>query len=137
MRNDRAVAEAIHVGAELDAVYPLSEVGLLDAFYHFLENQGILAEFATLRLPSVQRVFLPVIQFVLLYLLKTLLGIESMNALPSLLFSNVATMTLIGFNAHQVAKGFTRRGDDKRKERPQTGPPQPPMLGPERWQVHR
>lgn len=127
-RDDPAIAKAIHGGAELDAVYPLGEVGLLDAFYHFLESQGILAEFATLQLPSVERVFLPVIQFVLLYLLKTLLGIESMNALPALLFSNVAAMTLIGFNAQQVAEGFTRRGDDKRKERPKQGPLSPQCL---------
>lgn len=127
-RDDPAVAEAIHAGAELDAVYPLGEVGLLDEFFHFLENQGLLAEFATLPLPSVERVFLPVIQFVLLYLLKTVLGIESMNALPALLFSNVAAMTLIGFNAHQVAEGFTRRGDDKRKTRPKQGPLSPQCL---------
>src|SRR5581483_2810006 len=127
-RDDRAVAGMIHDGAELDAVYPLGEVGLLDEFYHFLESQEILAEFAALPLPSVQRVFLPVIQFVLLYLLKTVLGIESMNALPPLLFSNVAAMTLIGFNAHQVAEGFTRRGDDKRKTRPKQGPLSPQCL---------
>lgn len=127
-RDDRRVAEAIHAGAELDAVYPLGEAGLLDQFYHFLESQGILAEFARLDLPSVQRVFRPVIQFVLLYLLKTLLGIDSMNALPALLFSNVAAMTLIGFNAHQVAEGFTRRGDAKRKDRPKQGPLSPQCL---------
>ena len=131
-RDDPAVAATIHGGEELDAVDPLGEVGLLDAFYHFLESQGILAEFATLQLPSVQRVFLPVIQFVLLYLLKTLLGIESMNALPALLFSNVAAMTLIGLNAHQVAEGLTRRGDDKRgpkgTPRPKQGPLSPQCL---------
>jgi hypothetical protein len=127
-RDDRAVAAAIHGGEELEAVYPLGEVGLLDAFYHFLESQGLLAELATLQLPSVQRVFLPVIQFVLLYLLKTLLGIEAMNALPALLFSNGAAMTLIGFNAHQVAEGLTRRGDDKRKTRPKQGPLSPQCL---------
>lgn len=128
VRDDQTVAAAIHGGEELEAVYSLGEVGLLDAFYHFLDSEAILAEFATLQLSSVQRVFLPVIQFVLLYLLKTLLGIESMNALPALLFSNMAAMTLIGFNAHQVAEGFTRRGDDKRKERPKQGPLSPQCL---------
>jgi len=128
VRDDQTVAGMIHAGEEIDAVYPLGEVGLLDEFYHFLESQGVLAEFAPLRLASVQRVFLPVIQFVLLYLLKTVLGIESMNALPALLFSNVAAMTMIGFNAQQVAEGFTRRGDDKRKDRPKQGPLSPQCL---------
>jgi hypothetical protein len=43
-----------------------------------------------------------------------LFGIESSNALPALLFSNVAAMTLIGFNAHQVAEGMSKRGAKQR-----------------------
>lgn len=35
----------------------------------------------------------------LLYSLKTLFGIESMNALPALLFRDEALMQLVGFNA--------------------------------------
>src|SRR5438128_10249358 len=86
-RDDQPVARAVHEGEELDGVFPLGEVGLLDEFYHFLDSTGVLAEITALDLPGVERVFLPVVQFVLLYLLKTLLGIESMNALPALLFS--------------------------------------------------
>jgi hypothetical protein len=127
-RDDRHAAQAVHAGEELDAVYPLGEVGLLDEFYHFLEISGVLTLIARLELPDVQRVFLPVVQFVLLYLLKTLLGIESMNALPTLLFSNVAAMTLLGFNAYQIANGLTRRGDAKRTERPKHGPVSPQCL---------
>ena len=46
----------------------------------------------------------------LLYGTRVLFGIASSNALPALLFSNVAAMTLIGFNAHQVATGLSTRG---------------------------
>ena len=127
-RDDRQAAQAVHAGEELDAVYPLGEVGLLDEFYHFLEISGVLTLIASLELADVQRVFLPVVQFVLLYLLKTLLGIESMNALPTLLFSNVAAMTLLGFNAYQIANGLTHRGDDKRTDRPKHGPLSPQCL---------
>jgi hypothetical protein len=127
-RDDWAVAQAVHAGEELDAVYPLGEVGLLDEFSHFLDVSGVLVLLTTLDLPGVKRVFLPVVQFVLLYLLKTLLGIEAMNALPALLFSNVAAMTLVGFNAYQVANGLTHRGDDKRTERPKQGPLRPQCL---------
>ena len=73
-------------------------------------------------LPGVKRVLIPVTQLVVLYLLKTLYGIASMNALPPLLFSNVALMTLIGFNAQHVAQGFTRRGDDRRRIKRKAGP---------------
>lgn len=127
-RDDQQVAQAVHGGEELDAVFPLGEAGLLDEFYHFLDVTGVLTQITALELPGVERVFLPVVQFVLLYLLKTLLGIESMNALPALLFSNGAAMTLLGFNAYQVANGLTRRGDDKRTDRPKQGPLSPQCL---------
>jgi len=50
-------------------------------------------------------VFLSAIHFVLLYGTRILLGINSTNALPALLFSDVAVMTLIGFNAYLVERG--------------------------------
>jgi hypothetical protein len=127
-RDDPQVAQAVHAGEELDAVFPLGEGGLLDEFYHFLDVTGVLTQITALELPGVERVFLPVVQFVLLYLLKTLLGIESMNALPALLFSNGAAMTLLGFNAYQVANGLTRRGDAQRTDRPKHGPLSPQCL---------
>jgi hypothetical protein len=43
-----------------------------------------------------------------------LFGIESSNALSTLLFSNVAAMTLIGFTAHPVADGLSTRGAKQR-----------------------
>ena len=136
-RDDRTVAQAIHAGKGIDAIYNLNEAGLLDAFYHFLEQIGFLGLSAGLRLPGVKRVLLPVLQFVLLYLLKTLYGIASMNALPPLLFSNVALMRLIGFNAHHVGHGLTRRGDARRCLRPKRGPLSPQCLGREHLQVGR
>jgi hypothetical protein len=51
-----------------------------------------------------------------------------MNALPALLFSNVAAMTLLGFNAHQIANGFSRRGDHRRQKKPKQGPLTPQAL---------
>jgi hypothetical protein len=44
------------------------------------------------------------------------------------LFSNVALMSLIGFNAYQVANGLTRRGDDRRQRKPKQGPLSPQCL---------
>jgi len=128
-RDDQAVAQAIHAGTGIDAIYNLDEAGLLDAFYHFLEQVGFLALIAEVRLPGVRRVLIPVLQFVLLYLLKTLYGIASLHALPPLLFSNVALMRLVGFNAHQVGHGLTRRGDARRRLRPKRGPLSPQCLG--------
>lgn len=127
-RDDATVARAVYEGAEVEAIYNLDEAGLLDEFYAFLARIGFLSLVAGLDLPGVERVLIPVVQFILLYLLKTLLGIESMNSLPALLFSNVALMTLIGFNAYQVSNGFTRRGDARRRKKAKQGPLTPQCL---------
>jgi hypothetical protein len=127
-RDDRQVAQALRQGKELDAVYGLNEVGLLDEFWHFLGLIGVLALVATIQVPAIERVMIPVVQMVLLYLLKILFGIVSMNALPALLFSNVAAMTLIGFNAYQVRNGLTKRGDHARQKKPKQGPLTPQCL---------
>lgn len=127
-RNDKQVAQAIHNGEEVDAIYGLDEVGLLDGFFQFLEQVGIFFLVEEIEVPDIQRVLIPVVQFVLLYMLRILLGIDSMNALPALLFSNVAAMMLVGFNAHQIVEGFTRRGDALRKDKPKQGPLSPQCL---------
>jgi hypothetical protein len=127
-RDDQQVAQALYVGAEVDALHELSEAGLLDGFFAFLEEMGVLGLFGTLRLPGVRRVLVPVVQFVLLYLLKVLYGVPSMHALPALLFSNEAAMRLVGFNATQIAQGLTQRGDAQRRHKRKQGPLSPQCL---------
>jgi hypothetical protein len=127
-RDDPHVATAIHHGEELDAVYGLNEVGLLDEFWHFLERIGVLALVATIEVPAIARVMIPMVQMVLLYVLKILFGIVAMNALPALLFSNRAAMTVVGQGAYQVHNGLTRRGDHARKKRSKQGPLSPQCL---------
>ena len=113
-RNDQAVAQALQSGQGVDAVYGLDDAGLLDGFFAFLEASGIKTHWQTLTIAGVRHLFVPVIMFVLLYGTRILFGIASSNALPALLFSNVAAMTLIGFNAHQVVEGMSTRGAKQR-----------------------
>ncbi|MCK4452633.1 MAG: transposase [Anaerolineae bacterium] len=127
-RDDKRVAQAIYEGEDLDAIYSLDEVGLLDGFFHFLEQMGIFSLVEEIEVSDIQRLLIPVVQFVLLYMLTILFGIASMNALPPLLFSNVAAMKLVGFNAHQIANGLTRRGDALRKNKLKQGPLSPQCL---------
>ena len=79
-------------------------------FFAFLAESGIQAHWQTLTIAGVRHLFVPVLACVLLYGMRLLFGIASRNALPALLFSNVAAMTLIGFNAHQVTAGLSSRG---------------------------
>lgn len=113
-RDDVAVAQALYGGEAVDAVHTLDEAGLLDGFFAFLQATEAMAVWQAFRIDGVQRIFLPTIYFVLLYGTRVLFGIESSNPLPALLFSNVAVMTLLGFNATAVAAGMTTRGQSRR-----------------------
>jgi hypothetical protein len=127
-RDDARVAQALYAGEEIEEMHELSEAGLLDEFFAFLQESRMMAVLEQQELPGVQRILIPTVQFVLLYLLKVLLGAESMNALPRVLFSNVALMELIGFNAHQIEQGLTKRGDGQRKSKKKQGPLTPQCL---------
>jgi len=127
-RDDKRVAQALYAGEELEEMHELSEAGLLDEFFVFLEEIGLMAVVEQLDLPGVQRVLVPTVQLVLLYLLKVLYGGQSMNELPRVLFSNVALMELVGFNAQQVEEGLTKRGDAQRTTKKKQGPLSPQSL---------
>ncbi len=121
-RDDERVAQAMYAGEEIEEMHQLSEAGLLDEFFAFMEEIGMMAVVEQVKLPGVQRVLVPTVQFVLLYLLKVLFGGQSMNELPGWLFSNVALMELVGFNARQIEEGLTKRGDAQRKTKQKQGP---------------
>src|SRR6266852_5495030 len=121
-RDDARVGQALYGGAEIEEMHELSEAGLLDEFFVFVEQVGMMAVLEQLQLPGVQRVLVPTVQFVLLYMLKVLFGGQSMNELPRWLFSNVALMELVGFNAQQVEEGLTKRGDAQRTRKQKQGP---------------
>src|SRR3989441_4693136 len=127
-RDDGLVAQALYAGEEIEEMHELSEAGLLDEFFVFLEEIGLMGVVEQMQLPGVQRVLVPTVQFVLLYLLKVLFGGQSMNELPRWLFSNVALMELVGFNARQVEAGLTKRGEAQRKTKPKQGPLTPQCL---------
>ena len=65
---------------------------------------------------GVRNVFLPAILFVLLYGTRVLFGIESSNALPALLFSNVAAMTVLSNTDAETSVTFMKQLRDKYPE---------------------
>src|SRR5712691_2543680 len=121
-RDDVKVAQALYAGETIDEMHDLSDAGLLDEFFVFLKDLGMLEAFAQVSLTGVKRTLVPTVQFVLLYFLKVLLGGESMNELPRVLFSDLALMELVGFNAHQCERGLTKRGDARRTTKKKQGP---------------
>src|SRR2546421_10311217 len=121
-RDDAKVAQELYAGEAIEEMHELSDAGLLDEFFVFLEEVGILRAFEQISLPGVKRVLVPTVQFVLLYFLKVLFGSSSMNELPRVLFSNLALMELVGFNAQQCENGLTKRGDAQRQSKKKQGP---------------
>jgi hypothetical protein len=121
-RDDTRVARQLYRKQVIDGVYRLDEGALLDDFFYFLQELGVITWLGDVQGTAVQREMVPFVQYLLLYSLKTLFGIESMNALPTLLFSDEALMRLVGFNAHQVRHGVCQRGAAQRQGPRSTGP---------------
>jgi hypothetical protein len=127
-RDDAQVAQGLYAGEEIEEMHELSDAGLLDEFFVFLEELGMTQAFEQMRVPGAKRMLVPMVQFLLLYLLKVLFGSQSMNELPRVLFSNVGLMELVGFNAQQCEQGLTKRGDAQRTTKKKQGPLSPQCL---------
>jgi hypothetical protein len=92
--DETRVARRLYRKQLVDGVYRLDEEALLDDFFRFLQAVEVMPLLGQVDGTAIEREMLPVIQYLLLYGLKTLFGIESMNALPPLLFSDEALMQL-------------------------------------------
>jgi hypothetical protein len=122
------VARCLYRKQVIDGVYRLDEGALLDDFFRFLQTLGVMALLEQLHGAAMHRMMAPFIQYVLLYGLKTLFGIESTNALTALLCSEEALMRLVGFNARQVRQGVCQRGRTMRQRQRSPGPICPDTL---------
>jgi len=125
-RDDAWVARRLYRQQVVDGGYQRDEGAVLDDFLHFLQAIGVMALLEPAYGTAIQHEMLPFIQYVLLYGLKTLFGIESINALPSWLFSDEALMPWVGFNAQQVRDGVCQRGATKRQAEREPG-----LIGPD------
>jgi hypothetical protein len=122
-RNDRAVAQIVASGDEVDAVCTLEAEGLLDSFVQFLRSIGVLEKIEGFTVEAIQRERIPTPLLLLTYLVKALMGVPSMNAVPDLLFSHEGFMNLLGFNAYFNEHGPCQRGAFRRK--PEKAAPRP------------
>src|SRR5919201_808129 len=134
-RDDSRVARRLYRQPLVDGVYRRDEGALLDDFFHFLQAIGVMALLEQGHGAAIQREMLPFVQYVLLYGLKPLFGVESMNALPSLLFSDEALMRLVGFAAQHVRQGICQRGATKRQGERTPGPIWPATPACRKWSL--
>src|SRR6266498_418634 len=127
-RDDSRVARRLYRKQVVDGVFRLDEGALLDDFFDFLHELGVVNLLDNVQGTAVQREMVPVVQYVLLYSLKTLFGVDSMNALPPVLFSDEALMRLVGFKAQQVRQEVCQRGAAQRQGPRTAGPICPDTL---------
>ena len=106
-RDQRAVAARLTAGqVELVTVSGWGIVGQWLAFLDELGYLGLLEIEGT----GFQRVMIPLARLLLTYQVKALLGIASINLVPTRLFRDLALLKLIGYTTAQIAAGFCRRG---------------------------
>lgn len=127
-RDDKAVVQSLYINREIDSIYGLEETGLLDDFFHFLQDRNIWSKVEKLNSPEIKRVMVSITQYVVLYMEKVIYGIKHMDSLEELLFSDQSAMRLVGFNAHQVKNGICNRGVSRRKNKDRIGPITPETL---------
>ncbi len=92
-----------------------------------MEEIGVLKLMGEQSVADYKRKTLPVFDLIALYHLKALLGIESIEALPALLFSDPVAMSVLGANAELVRNGLTQRSQHRRT----VSPEQPRTMDPD------
>ncbi len=58
-----------------------------------------------------ERVMVPIARLIMTYQMKVLMGIGSINLVPTKLFRQIALMKLIGYTTAEMAAGFCQRGN--------------------------
>jgi hypothetical protein len=127
-RDDSRVARRVYRPQEVDGVYRLDEGAVLDAGCPGLDPIGVMALRAEAHGTAIQREMVPYVPDSLCDGLKTLCGIERMNALPALVCSDAALRQRVGFQAQHVRQGVCQRGAATRQGERTPGPSSPATL---------
>jgi len=110
-RNQKEVAKRLAHGKGCDYVHDGSW-GFFDRFMLFLKSVNYLA---TLNLDGrgYTRKMITIAKLLLTYQTRILLGIESMNKVPFLLFGDIGLLMTLGWTARQITEGVCKRGQGK------------------------
>lgn len=127
-RDDEVVARALWEDRRVKSIWAMDQTALLDDYFYYLGRLGVLDAVGKTHPWEGKRFLVPFCQLIMLYLAKQACGIESMNALPEVLFSNEGAMRLLGFNAYQIRNGVCQRGQWRRQDPDKYGPVCPEML---------
>jgi hypothetical protein len=114
-RDDARVAHHLFYRREMDIVYSMDEATLFDSFFNYLQEIGVFPFLEYLDPQKQQRKNVPFFQLVLVFLMKVIGSIKSVEELSDLLLTDEVLMSICGFNAYQVKNGSCERGTKLRK----------------------
>ena len=119
-RDDAKVADHLFHRREMDVVYAMDEATLFDSFFNYLREIDVFPLLEQLDPKNQKRKNIPFIQLLLVFLMKVVGSIKTIDEISDLLLTDELLMNMCGFNAHQVRNGSCDRGTKLRK----TPPPQ-------------
>ena len=114
-RDDATVADHLFHRREMDVVYAMDEATLFDSFFNYLQEIKVFPHLEQLDPQKQRRKNIPFIQLVLVFLMKVVGSIKTIDEISELLLTDELLMSICGFNAHQVKNGSCERGTKLRK----------------------
>lgn len=115
-RDDAKVVAELHATRSLDDVHALDETAFFDELFQYAREIGVWPLLEDLDPKQRTRASYPFLQFVLLTIMRSVGGVQSMLATHDLLLTDEALMGLLGFNALQVRDGASQRGVSQRTQ---------------------
>jgi len=109
-RDDAKVADHLFHRCEMDVVYAMDEATLFDSFFNYLQEIEVFPLLQHLDPQKQRRKNIPFIQLVLVFLMKVVGSIKTIDEISDLLLTDELLMSVCGFNAHQVKNGSCERG---------------------------
>jgi len=115
IRQDLSVARHLREGEEVDGVYGISAATIVDRLFCWLEALGLWERLGAMKGEGVKRQVIAYSRYIVLYFVRCLARLGSQNTLPTHLFSDMALMDRLGFNAQMLQEGITHRGAWRRQ----------------------
>lgn len=114
-RDDAKVADHLYHRREMDVVYAMDEATLFDSFFNYLQEIKVFPDLEQLNPQKQRSKNVPFFQIVLVFLMKVVGSIKTIDEISDLLLTDELLMSMCGFNAHQVKAGSCDRGTKLRK----------------------
>ncbi len=114
VKDQAGIAEELAAGQEVSEVYHLSDAGLFEEFFFFLEELKFMPFFLGLDPKLATRpstIHFPAV--ILIYLMRIVAGLAFFWHIEPLILQSQALMRLVGFNGRQILEGTSNRGRQK------------------------